>query len=152
MNHASRKEVFAPASSKVYPMICQITGEGFAYRIIQDNVDHVIGGETFYGTDFSYNPPNPNADDSTSQISIDDTDRKLISLIASFSGDITVTFGIIDEDDPTSYLDGPFEHTVTSKSYTSSGKITLKLSALSRLGYTASRYSYSSSEFPGLIG
>jgi hypothetical protein len=153
MTNAQKNELFAASTRKAYLMICQITGTGVAYRIVQDSVDHVISGQTFVHTDFSYSPPDPSAQDSTASVTIDDTDRMLTGLIAGKRDTLDVTIGVVDSDDMTVYIEGPFEHTVTSKSFSpADGKVTLKLSSLTRLGYNASRYSYGTTEFPGLFG
>lgn len=152
MNESDKKELYAASTGKLYVKVCTITGTGVDYAVVDDARDLVIGGKTYRHTSFTYAPPDSSAESGSSTMTIDDTDLVLTSLIAGKRDPLEVSVWVVERNDPGTPVTEVNIHDVVKMSF-SSGKVSLSLGELTTpLSYNASRYSYGTTDFPGLFG
>lgn len=152
MTNADKKEMYAASTGKVYVKVCTITGTGMDYAIVDDARDLVVGGKMYRHTSFTYAPPESSAESGSSTMTIDDLDLVLTSLVAGRRGALEVSVWVVDRDNPDTPVTDVNTHDVVKMSF-SSGKVSLSLGELTTpLSYNASRYSYGTTDFPGLFG
>ncbi|WP_319758162.1 hypothetical protein [uncultured Sphaerochaeta sp.] len=149
---STKQEILAPSSEKIFCNVLKIIGTGFVFRFIDNNEQAVISGEEFLPKGFDYTPADPQADDATSNIKIEDIDRQIIQALQETLDPVTVSVGLIQFDVPDTYLENPVEFMLDSVSAPGDGSVILELAKKGLLGYTASGTAYDATNFPGLFG
>lgn len=152
ISSSTRKEFFAPSTDKLFCNILKIAGTGFEFRFIDNNEQIIISTEVFLPKGFDYTPADPQADDATSSVKIEDVDRQIIQELQETLNPVTISIGLVQFDVPGTYLESPIEFDLDSVSAPGDGSITLELAKKGLLGYSASGTAYDATNFPGLFG
>jgi hypothetical protein len=146
------QEFYKEHSSKIFTQLLEIVGEDFSFYFINDNLELVVNDITYKPCNFTYIPSEPEAIDSNSQIEIDDIDKKLTYYLQKTTKPIEIKIALIDRDNPSVYIDGPYNNKVSNIKIPSNSLITIELISNNRLSYKIGNSSYNNINFPGLFG
>lgn len=149
---STKQAILAPSTDKVFCNVLKIIGTGFEFRFIDNNEQVAINGEVFLPKGFDYTPADPQADDATSSVKIEDVDRQIIQALQETLEPVSVSVGLIQFDVPDTYLENPVEFKLDLVSAPGDGSVVLELAKQGFLGYSASSLSYDATNFPGLFG
>lgn len=152
MNINFKKEIYKESTSNIFTQLLEIKGEDFEFYYINDNLEFTMNNKTYIPCNFSYVPSEPEAIDASNQIQFDDVDKELTYFLQKTTKEIEVRIGLIDRENSTDFIEGPYDHKVKNIKIPTNSLITLNLVSNNKLAYKIGNSSYSNINFPGLFG
>ncbi|WP_320130247.1 hypothetical protein [uncultured Sphaerochaeta sp.] len=152
ITNTTKEALLAQSTAKIFCSVLRITGTGIEFCFVDNNGSVNISGTVYSPRGFDFSPPDPQSDDGTSTVTIEDVDRDLMYVLQETEDPVSIAIGYIRFDDPSVYIDGPYDYNLENLTSSGDGSLKLELSKQSRLGFSASRIAYTATEFPGLFG
>lgn len=141
------REITSVSSSLCITEIARITWNNKELLLVNNNKAAMVDGKEYTPCGFKYSPPSDSGDGS---IEIDDVDGTLTYAIQSTES-MEIEISLIDVDDTSYRIEGPIYFKADSASATSKGTVTIDIALTDRISYALSKFTYSTSNFPGLF-